>query len=72
MIIHEKQVNIELIKYYSNLKGNGEIKNEDSLITLLRQPLLCKYRDRTVLPLSREEQKKKELERQYELANMYR
>lgn len=72
MIIHEEIVNQELCKYYSSLKGNGELENDNSIVTLLRKPLLCKYRDRTVLPLSRKEMKEKELQRIYELADMFR
>lgn len=72
MIIHEEQVNKRLVSYYQSLKGNGEIENEDSLITLLRLPLLCKYRNTKVIPLSAIEQKKKEIERTYRLVDMFR
>lgn len=72
MILHEELVNRELCKYYSSLKGNGEIENENSLITLLRLPLLAKHRNTKVLPLSLEELKRKETERTYQIADMFR
>lgn len=72
MIIHESLVNKEMIKYYSKIQGNGELKEYDSLIDFLKTPSLVTYRDKTVKPLSKKEIEDKKRERIYTLVNMLR
>ena len=72
MIIHKGLIDEMLKTYNSKINGNGEIKNEDSLITLLQKPSLVNYRNTTVLPLSSSELKRKENSRIMELVNIYR
>lgn len=72
MIIHEELVNKKMVEYYNKIRGNGSLKEYDSLIDFLKTPNLVSFIDVTVQPLSKEEVERKRLERVYDLANTLR